>query len=107
VLVSFDVGRIDDGRFAVSRLGEPLQDLVEHLQLIPTREFHVDRLPGTEALRKIAPRSTRFGDVKYRIHEGAIGKLRWPPTTTALWRQQRFDSHPILVAQLMPSHLQT
>lgn len=103
--MSFDVGRIDDDCFAVGLLGEPVQDSIEHLELVPTREFHVDGLPGTEALGKIAPRSTGLGDVKYRVHEGSIRELGWTPATTALCRQQGFDPRPILIAQLMPSHL--
>jgi hypothetical protein len=86
VLVSFDVGRIDDGRFAVGPLGETLQNSVEHLELVPAREFHMDGLPGAETLGKIAPRNAGLGDVKYRVHEGAIGELGWASAATAFAR---------------------
>jgi len=86
VLVSLDVGRIDDGCFAVGALSEPLQNSVEHLELVPAREFHMDGLPWTEALGKIAPRNAGLGDVKYCVHEGAIGELGWASAATAFAR---------------------
>jgi hypothetical protein len=107
VLVSFDVGRIDDGCLAVGVLSEALQNSVEHLELVPARELRMDGLPGAEALGKISPRNARLGDVKYCVHERAIGELGWPSAATAFARQQGLDSRPLLIGQLVSSHLQT
>jgi hypothetical protein len=107
VLVSFDVGRVDHDGFIVGPSSKELENPLENLELVPTRELHVDGLPGTEALGKIAPGCARLGDVKDRVHERAIGQLGGSATATALSRQQGFDQRPIFVAQLMPSHLQT
>jgi hypothetical protein len=83
VLVSFDEGRIDDGCLTVGLLRKTLQNPVEHLELVPTGELHVDGLPWTEALGKIAPGNAGLGDVKHRVHECAIGQLSWSTAATA------------------------
>jgi hypothetical protein len=102
-----DVSRIGHGRFVVSVDGKDLQNLVEHLAGIPTGELGVNRLPRAEALGQIAPRYARLGDVEDSVDEQPVGELGWTCFSAALGWQQRLNAFPLLVAQLVTSHIQT
>jgi hypothetical protein len=67
----------------------------------------VNGVPRTESLRQVSPRHARLGDVENRVHEGAVGQIRWSATPTRLGRQQGFDSGPFRITQFVPVHSQT
>jgi len=101
------VGTIDHVRVAVGAFLELVEDLLEDLLAIPARELVVNRVPWTESLRQVSPRNARLGDVEDRVHEGAIGQIRWPSTPTCLGRQQGCDSGPFCITQFVPVHSPT
>jgi hypothetical protein len=68
----------------VGALLEVVEDSLEDLLAIPARELVVNGVPWTESLRQVSPRNARLGDVEDRVHEGAVGQVRWPPTPTCL-----------------------
>ena len=95
--MSLDVGRIDDGCFAVGALSEPLQNSVEHLELVPAREFHMDGLPWTEALGKIAPGNPGSISVQNGFDEQSIVRRRASHMAFAT-RKKILDPIPLIVA---------
>jgi hypothetical protein len=101
-----DVGRIGHGRLVVSVDGKYLQNVVEDLARVPARELGVDRLPRTEALGQVAPRSAGLGEIENRVHEQSVGQLGGPRSSPAFRREQRFNTRPFFVAQLVTSHVQ-
>lgn len=78
------VGTVDHVRVAVGALLEVVEDSLEDLLAIPARELVVNGVPWTESLRQVSPRNACLGDVEDRVHEGAVGQVRWPPTPTCL-----------------------
>ena len=79
----------------------PLLELVEYpLEdpfAIPACELVVNGVPWTESLRQVSPRDARLGDVEDRVHEGAVGQIRRPSTSTCLGWQQGFDPGPFRI----------
>ena len=101
------VGTIDHVRVAVGALLELVEDSLEDLLAIPARELVVNGVPWTESLRQISPRNARLRDVEDRIHEGAVGKVRWPSTPTCFGWQQGADPGPFSITQFVPVHSTT
>jgi hypothetical protein len=60
----------------------PLEDPVA----IPAGELVVNGVPWTESLGQVSPWDARLGDVEDRVHEGAVGQIRWPSTPTCFGR---------------------
>ena len=91
----------------VGALPKLVEDPAENSLAIPARELVVNGVPWPESLRQVSPRDARFGDVEDRVHEGAIGQIRWPSTPTCLGWQQGFDPGPFRIIQFVPVHSQT
>jgi hypothetical protein len=102
--VGLRVGTINHVRVAVGAFLELVEDSLEDLLSIPACELVVNGMPGTESFRQISPRDARLGDVEDRVHEGAVGQVRWPSTPTCLGWQQGFDSGPFRITQFVPVH---
>ncbi len=86
---------------------ELVEDSLEDLLAIPAREFVVNGVPRTESVWQISPWDACLGDVEDRVHEGAVGQVRWPSTPTCLGWQQGFDPGPFCVTQFVPVHAPT
>jgi hypothetical protein len=105
--VRLRVGTVDHVRVAVGALLELVEDSLEDLLAIPASELVVNGVPWTESLRQVSPRNARLGHVEDRVHEGAVGQLRWPSTPTCLGWQQGFDPGPFSITQFVPVHSTT
>jgi hypothetical protein len=68
----------------VGALPKLVEDPLEDTFAIPTRELVVNGVPWTKSLRQVSPWHARLGDVEDRVHEGAVGQIRWPSTPTCL-----------------------
>jgi hypothetical protein len=97
--VRLRVGTVGHVRVAGGALLEFVEDPPEDALAIPAGELVVNGVPWTESLRQISPRNARLGDVEDRVHEGAVGQVRWPTTPTCLGWQQGFDSGPFGITQ--------
>jgi hypothetical protein len=91
----------------VGTLLEFIEDPLEDPLAIPARELVVNGVPWTESFRQVSPRDARLGDVEDRVHEGAVGQIRWPSTPPCFGRQQGFDPGPFSITQFVPVHSQT
>jgi hypothetical protein len=101
------VGTVDHVRVVGGALLELFEDSLEDLLAIPARELVVNGVPWTESLRQVSPWDARLGDVENRVHEGAVGQVRWTSTPTCLGWQQGFDPGPFCVTQFVPVHSPT
>jgi hypothetical protein len=84
--VSLRVGTVGHVRAVVGTLLEFIEDPLEDPLAIPARELVVNGVPWTESFRQVSPRDARLGDVEDRVHEGAVGQIRWPSTPTCFGR---------------------
>ena len=67
----------------------------QHARLRPAVEPHVDRVPGTEALRQTAPLATVFSQVEQRVQHLSLGNRQ----LAARFRQQRRDPRVLRIGQ--------
>ena len=88
----------------VGALFEFVEDPPEDFLAIPTRILDVNGVPGTESFRQVSPWNARLGDVEDRVHESAVGQIRWPSTAPRFGRQQRGDPGPFHITQFVPVH---
>jgi hypothetical protein len=105
--VSLRVGTVRHVRDTVGTLPEFVEDPLEDAFAIPAGELVVNRVPRPESLGQISPWNAGLGDVEDRVHEGAVGQIRWPSPPTALGWQQGFDPRPFRIAQLVSVHSPT
>ena len=101
------VGTVGHVRAVVGTFPEFIEDPLEDSLAIPARELVVNGVPWTESIRQVSPRDACLGDVEDRVHEGAVGQIRWASTPTRLGWQQGFDPGPFRITKFVPVHSQT
>ena len=102
--MSLRVGTVGHVGVVVGAPLEFVEDPPEDSLAIPPRELVVNGVPRPESFRQVSPRDARLGDVEDRVHEGAVGQIRWPSAPPGLGGQQSFDPGPFRIAQLVPVH---
>jgi len=68
----------------------------------PPLEPVVDRLPGTIAVRQVAPRSARAQEPEYGVED--FPEVASRPAAFGAWREQIFEAFPLFIRQFVPSH---
>jgi len=84
--VRLRVGTVGHVRIVVGTFPEFIEDPQEDSLAIPASELVVNGVPWAESLRQVSPRDARLSDVEDRVHEGAVGQIRWPSAPTRFGR---------------------
>ena len=93
---------IDDGGFVIDLDVQFAEHVRPSILGGPVREAVVDGLPGTEALREIAPRNTSPRAKDHCVEKQAIAERRL--STLRPPRKKRLQAIPLLIGQGMPVH---
>ena len=102
--MSSRVGTVDHVRLVVGILRKLGQDSLEDALLVPPGEARVDGLPRAKTFGKISPGNSGLCDVEDGVQEDPIGKNHWPARFPFFSGEQRFETTPLTITQLMTMH---
>jgi hypothetical protein len=111
MLVGADDGSIDEVLLPIdlaTRIGLSLQlgqDARPKPASLPPREARGDRLPRPIVLGQVAPGRPSLGDPKHAVDDAPMVVERAAASSREARRQERGESHPLVIGQFMTSHV--